>query len=104
MCRRREHIFGLLVPFFVDFSQEHEQVLKNSQPHKAIFLGGTKSFCEKTGSGATTGGILRVSPKKLSRKDDSKTDEKRDGLSIVHNYKRATTYNVLSPFFYYCMV
>ena len=82
MCRRREHIFGLFVPFFVDFSQEHEQALKNSQPHKAIFLGGTKSFCEKTGSGATTGGILRVSPKKSSRKDDSKRMKKGMVLAL----------------------
>ena len=31
-------------------------------------------------------------------------DEKKDGLSIGHNYKRATTYHALSPFFHYCMV
>ena len=82
MCRRREHIFGLFVPFFVDFCQEHEQALKNSQPDKAIFLGGTKSFCDTTGSGATTDRILRVRPKKLSRSDDAKRMKKGMVLAL----------------------
>ena len=29
MCKRREHLFGFFVSFFVvDFNQEHEQALK----------------------------------------------------------------------------